>query len=249
MVWLPYTQDLNKSMKKFIAMTGLLMCFFQGNAQFFSGERILNNENFDKARWSWGYFLGFNTYDFDFDLKKYTPNLPFQDKQYNVETTIGFNVGLIGNLKLNNNLDLRLEPGVSFNRRNFQLLKADQGTIREINSTYVHIPLLLKFSANRLNNFKPFVVGGVSTSLNLSSNENNPDDNKANQFRMTTNTYYYEVGFGIDLYFYYFKFSPSLRGVFAINDELIRDNDPNSIYTSNVEKMSSRGIFLNFTFQ
>jgi len=236
-------------MKKFIAITGLLLCFFQGNAQIFSGERILNNENFDKQRWSWGYFLGFNTYDLDFDLKEYSPNLPFQDKQYNVERTIGFNVGLVGNLKLNNNLDLRLEPGVSFNRRNFQLLKADQGTIREINSTYVHIPLLLKFSANRLNNFKPFVVGGVSTSLNLSSNENNPDDNSANQFRMTTNTYYYEVGFGIDLYFYYFKFSPSIRGVFAINDELIRDNNPNSIYTSNVEKMSSRGIFLNFTFQ
>ena len=175
-------------MKKFIAMTGLLLCFFQGNAQFFSGERILNNENFDKVRWSWGYFLGFNTYDLDFDLKEYTPGLPFQDKQYNVERTIGFNVGLIGNLKLNNNLDLRLEPGVSFNRRNFQLLKADQGTIREINSTYVHIPLLLKFSANRLNNFKPFVVGGVSTSLNLSSNENNPDDNSANQFRKTVKT-------------------------------------------------------------
>jgi len=236
-------------MKKFIAMTGLLLCFFQGNAQLFSGERILNNENFDKERWSWGYFLGFNTYDLDFDLKEYNPNLPFQDKQYNVERTIGFNVGLVGNLKLTNNLDLRLEPGVSFNRRNFLLLKADPDTYREINSTYVHIPLLLKFSANRLNNFKPFVVGGVSTSLNLSSNENNPDDNSANQFRMATNTYYYEVGFGIDLYFYYFKFSPSIRGVFAINDELIRDNNPNSIYTSNVEKMSSRGIFLNFTFQ
>ncbi len=236
-------------MKKFIATTGLLLCFFQGNAQFFSGERILNRENMDNQRWSWGYFLGFNSYDLDFDLKEYTPGLPFEDKQYNVETTIGFNVGLVGNLKLGHNLDLRLEPGVSFNQRNFQLLKADPETYREINSTYVHIPLLLKFSANRLNNFKPFVVGGVSTSINLSSNENNPDDNTANQFRMTTNTYYYEVGVGVDLYFFYFKFSPSLRGVFAINDELIRDNNPGSIYTSNVEEMTSRGIFLNFTFQ
>lgn len=236
-------------MKKIIAMTGLLFCCFQGNAQFFSGERILNNENFDQQRWSWGYFLGFNTYDLDFDLKEYQPNTPFQDKQYNVERNIGFNVGLVGNLKLNNNLDLRLEPGVSFNRRIFQLLKADQ-SFREINSTYVHIPLLLKFSANRLNNFKPFVVGGLSTSLNLSSNEKNPENYAANQFKMTTNTYYYEIGFGVDLYFYYFKFSPSLRGVFAINDELIRDNPDNqSQFPGNVEKMSSRGVFLNFTFQ
>jgi hypothetical protein len=237
-------------MKKLVAVIVLFFCFQQGNAQLFSGETIINNENFDAKRWSWGYFLGFNTYDFDFDLKKYQPNKPFQDKGYNLEKTIGFNVGLVGNLKLNHNLDLRLEPGVSFNKRNFQLLKADEGTIREINSTYVHVPLLLKFSADRINNFKPFVVGGVSTSLNLSSNENNPDDNSAGQFRMKTNTYYYEMGFGVDLYLYYFKFTPTLRGVFAINDELVRDNNGSaSIYTGNVDKMSSRGIFLNFTFQ
>ncbi|MGA9326213.1 MAG: porin family protein, partial [Salegentibacter sp.] len=141
------------------------------------------------------------------------------------------------------------EPGVSFNTRGFQVTKADPNTYREVNSTYVHIPLLLKFSADRLNNFKPFVVGGLSTSLNLSSNEKNPDDNSAGQFRMTTSSYYYEIGIGIDLYLYYFKLSPSIRGVFAINDELIRDADPGSLYTGNIAKMSSRGIFLNFTFQ
>ena len=109
-------------------------------------------------------------------------------------------------------------------------------------------PSLLKFSNKRINNFKPFVVGGVSTSLNLSSNENNPDDNYDGQFRMTTNSYYYEFGFGIDLYLYYFKFTPSIRGIFAINDELVRDDNPNSNFTSNVEKMSSRGVFLKFYF-
>jgi len=235
-------------MKKHFAILALLLYSLQGNAQIFS-DGLVNNENFDNKRWSWGYFLGFNTYDLDFDLKEFQPDAPFSDKGYNVERTIGFNVGLIGNLKLNNNLDLRLEPGVSFNRRNFQLLKADQKTIREINATYVHVPLLLKFSADRMHNFKPFVVGGLSSSLNLSSNEKNPDDNSVSQFRMKTLTYYYEVGIGIDLYFYYFKLSPSLRGVFAINDELVRDADPNSIFTGNVDKMRSRGIFLNFTFQ
>ncbi|MEP2969755.1 MAG: PorT family protein, partial [Nonlabens ulvanivorans] len=54
---------------------------------------------------------------------------------------------------------------------------------------------------------------------------------------------------GIDFYLYYFKFTPSIRGVFAINDELVRDVDPNSPYTGNISSMQSRGIFLNFTFQ
>lgn len=235
-------------MKKYFIIALLFIGVQPINAQFFKGNGVLNNENVDLQRLSWGYFLGFNTYDFDFDYIE-IPDNKFLQKDFVVDRTIGFNVGLIGNLRLSNHLDLRLEPGVSFNRINFQVTKADPDTFREINSTYVHIPLLLKFSTERLNNFKPFVVGGLSTSWNLSSNENNPEDNADGQFRMTTNSFYYELGFGIDFYLYYFKFSPSIRGVFAINDELIRDEDPNSIYTGNVAKMSSRGIFLNFTFQ
>ena len=45
----------------------------------------------------------------------------------------------------------------------------------------------------------------------------------------------------------YFKFSPSIRGVFGINDELVRDNDPNSPWTSNIESLKTRGILINFT--
>lgn len=235
-------------MKRFLLLALFLFFALPAEAQFFSGEKVINNPNFDRQRYSWGYFLGFNTYDFDFNYKKVIANKHL-GKDFVADRTIGFNVGLVGNMRLNDNLDLRLEPGVAFNRINFQFWKADSDSFREINSTYVHIPLLLKFSTDRINNFKPFVVGGLSTSLNLSSNERNPDDNMDGQFRMTTNSYYYEIGFGIDLYLYYFKFSPSIRGVFAINDELIRDDDPNSMFTSNVDKMSTRAVFINFTFQ
>lgn len=224
-------------MKKIVVIMGLLFCGFQGNAQIFTGESLLNNENFDSKRWSWGYFLGFNSYRFDFDYSEYDPTSTGRDLI--VEKNLGFNVGLIGNLKLNKNLDLRLEPGVSFN--NLGLRPAFDSIPDEINSTYVHIPLLLKFSANRLNNFKPFIVGGVSTSINLSSNENNPEA----IIRTTTNNFYYELGFGVDLYFYYFKFSPSLRGVFAIDNELVEG----PLYMRYVENMSTRAIFINFTFQ
>jgi len=121
--------------------------------------------------------------------------------------------------------------------------------LREVKSTYIHFPLLLKFSAKRTGNIKPYLLGGISRSLNLSSNFNAKDDNITGQkFRMKKWTNYYEIGAGIDIYFEYFKFSPSIRGVFSLNDELIRDNDPNSAYTGNIESMKTRGIFVNFTF-
>ena len=63
------------------------------------------------------------------------------------------------------------------------------------------------------------------------------------------NVYFYELGFGIDFYLEWFNFSPSIRGVFAINDELVRDDDPSSPWTGNINFMKTSGILINFTFQ
>jgi len=244
--WPQFIRHQSNSMHKLPVFVFLIILTAStAQAQFLTRERILNDENFDKKPWSWGYYFGINRYDFNFDYKEARPDI-FVEQNY------GFNVGLLGNKRINEFLDLRLEPGLVYNARTLFYLDIpgeENDRIRELNSTYIHFPLLLKFSTKRLNNFKPFVVGGFSYSHNLSSNEKNPDDNSSGQFRMTNNTFYYEVGFGIDLYLPYFKFSPSIRGVFALTDELVRDENPNSLYTSNIETMQSRGIFLNFTFQ
>ena len=237
-------------MKRVFIVLALLIVSQTASAQLFSREKIKNNENFDKARLSWGFFLGLNSYDYQFN---YEEDL----KDILVETNVGFSVGLVSNLRINEYLDLRFEPGLFITQRNlmydpsyFEGLEFnDSDLLREVKSTYVHFPLLLKVSTKRLNNFKPFILAGISTSINLSSNEENPDDNSAGQFRTTKNVLFYELGFGIDFYNQWFKFSPSIRGVFAMNDELVRDVDPDSPWTSNVTTMKTRGIFLNFTFQ
>jgi len=237
-------------MKKLFFVLSFILVAQIANAQLFTKEKIKNQENIDKMKYSWGYFLGFNNYDFNFDYNQ-------DRKDIQVEKTLGFNVGLIGNMRINDLLDLRLEPGLIISRRNliydesyFQGIDYNPSDlIREVNSTYIHFPLLVKFSAKRFNNIKPFVVGGFSAALNLSSNEENPDDNSVGQFRTKRGMLFYELGIGIDLYLFYFKFTPSIRGVFAINDEILRDNDPNSPWTGNVHSMKTRGLFINFTFQ
>ncbi|KZS40890.1 PorT protein [Aquimarina aggregata] len=235
-------------MKRLFILFVVLVFSQHMSAQLFSKEKVQNLQNFDKPRLSWGYILGFNFYDFNFD---YTAD--FEDQDVIVDESIGFSVGLMGNVRINDYLDVRFEPMVTFSTRNLTfnnpLFTDDFQRLREVKSTYVHLPLLLKISTKRINNIKPFIVGGVSTSINLSSNQDNPDDNTSGEFRMKTSTNYFEVGFGIDLYLYYFKFTPSIRGVFALSDELVPDNDPDSPYTSTIDKMSTRGVFLNFTFQ
>lgn len=230
-------------MKKLILLL-LLIGSFQSHAQMFGRDPIINLENWDQQRVYWGYYLGIGYYDFKFEYKE-----PGQDIL--VDNGVGFNVGLIGNLRLTESFDLRFEPGLTFNQRNltFPGFENPDDALREVKSTYLHFPLLIKFSANRTGNIRPFIIGGVSSALNLSSNVNNSQDNSNNVFRMAKWTNFYEVGLGIDFYLQYFKFTPSLRGVFSLNDELIRDKDPNSPWTSNVNSMKTRGVFLNFTFQ
>jgi hypothetical protein len=238
-------------MRRILLVLSFLTLAQTASAQLFSREKVRNQENFDKSFLSWGYFLGFNSYDFNFDYEQ-------DKKDILIDKSAGFSVGLIGNLRINDYLDLRLEPGLYITKRFLNYDPSyfagipdinDSDLEREVRSTYIHIPLLLKVSTKRLNNFKPFIVGGISTALNLSSNQDNPDDNSVGQFRSKKNVYFYEIGFGIDFYLYWFKFSPSIRGVFALNDELVRDVDPNSPWTSNVTSMKTRGVFINFTFQ
>lgn len=237
-------------MKNVLLTIIVLMSTELVSAQLFSKERLVNNENFDKPQLSYGYYLGFNVYDYNID---YTRNV--NDVQ--VLKYAGLNVGLVGNFRINDYIDIRLEPGLVISRRELNysytyfngISYEEKDLIREIQSTFVHIPLLIKFSTKRINNIKPFIVGGFSTALNLSSQQNNPKDNSNNTFRVTKNNLYYELGIGIDLYLTWFKFTPSLRGVFSIQDELVNDVDPNSPWTKNMTQIQTRGLFINFTFQ
>jgi len=241
-------------MKYFFVAIAFLFISQTSNAQLFKKEKVTYDANqgrgsTDNNLLRWGYFLGINFYDFNFD---YNEDL----RDIYVRRSPGFNVGLIGNLRVNSFIDLRLEPGLLITTRElnysstyFDGTQKDADLIREVKSTYIHIPLLVKISTKRINNFKPFIVGGFSTAINLSSNEDNPNDNKNGQFRTKTSPLFYELGFGIDLYLYNFKFTPSIRGIFGISDELVRDEDPNSPWTSNIASMKTRGVFVNFTFQ
>lgn len=235
-------------MKKLLFILIALFFIQTAESQIFSKERLSNLTTFDNKLLSWGYFLGFNNYDYNFD---YIDEKGNTDTDIIVEKQGGFNVGLVGDLRINKFVNLRLEPGLYFTQRNlmFPGLEEEIDFLREVKATYIHIPLLVKISTKRLNNFKPFILAGISTSINLSSNEKNPDDNFSGEFRSASNTNYYELGFGIDFYLFYFKFTPSLRGLFATSNELVQDNSPGSPWTGNISKMSTRAWVVNFTFQ
>jgi len=230
----------------------LIFGFFLVASMAFFGqtEQVEYIPTFDRKPLHYGFYLGLNKNDFKLNLREST----IQNASITVLPSTGFNVGLIADLRLHKNLNLRLEPGLVSNTKTivFNHLKnasIPQDSIREIGSTYLHVPFLFKFSTDRYKNIRPYVLGGVSYDYNFSSNEENQEDNSAGQFRMKTHNFMYEVGIGVDFYLYYFKFSPSIRGVFAMNNEVKYDNDQNSKWTAPINFMGTRGVFLNFSFE
>lgn len=238
----------NNPIKKIVVL--ILLFSVHAKAQLgksmFTKDPIVNLENFDKQRVYWGYYLGFSSFDFKTDFKT-NP-----DAAHNIEVKghTGFNVGLVGVLRLHEYFELRFEPGLYYASRtiNYSEFNTERDGVREVKATYIDFPLILKYSALRTGNVRPYLLGGLSTTLNLSSNAKSKDGNEKQKFRVNQWTQNYTVGFGVDLYFEYFKFSPSIRGVFGLKNELIPDADPNSPWTGNIESLKTRAVLINFTF-
>ncbi len=262
-------------MKK-ILLLSIILCFGASQLTWAQKERIEYLPNFDKRKLHFGYYLGLNYSSFQinyWDQSGQDPNSPVNptpnsDMFVQQDPSIGFTLGFIIDLRLHQNINLRFEPGLISHSNELTFLDHNaantpnyNGTldpVRKVNGTYMHLPLLFKFSTNRYNNIRPYVIGGVSYDFNFSSNEDNPEDNYNDEFRMTTHNFMYEVGIGVDFYLYFFKFSPSIRGVFAINDQLVPDfpsgeswqgKPVSSPWTGPIDGLKMRGVFLNLTFE
>lgn len=237
--------------KAFLCIVSLLL-LFSSSIVAQKKDRIEYLPNFDKKQLHFGYYLGINKKTFKVSYNSFLTDLYVDDDDYlSVEESFGFNIGLVVDYKLHDNINLRFEPGLSSNTKTLTYKYSNE--VRDVPGTYLRMPLLLKFSTNRLDNMRAFVIGGVSYDFNFSSNENNVNDNSQGEFRMKKSNFMYEVGFGVDIYLFYFKFSPSIRGIFAINNEIVPDTNYGEPYTGPytgpIDYFGTRGVFINFTFE
>lgn len=241
--------------KKSFLITSLFL--LTSIAFFAQRNRVDNLPSFDKRKLHYGFYLGINKNDYKLSLNNVdlstidNDNIIKPNADITIESTSGFNVGLIADFRLHKNINARFEPGLITNTKKiyFNYLTPAKDSIREVSSTYLHLPFVFKFSSDRYKNIRPYVLAGISYNYNFSSNEDNQDDNLAGQFRLKTSNFMYEVGVGIDLYLYFFKFSPSIRGIFAINNEVKYDKDPNSPWTAPINYLGTRGVFVTFAFE
>ena len=84
---------------------------------------------------------------------------------------------------------------------------------------FLFIPVDLKFSAPRFNNYRPYVVAGVSPMINLAGKDQ--DNVRLNRFDTMIN-----VGMGCDFYLRFFKLIPEIKFCYGLTNVL----DKNHVY-------------------
>jgi hypothetical protein len=168
--------------------------------------------------------------------------------------TPGFTIGIVGNLRLGSNADLRFIPSLSFGERylDYSIMRYRNGTpelidIRKsVASTYVEFPLLVKYRSKRLNNFAAYLLGGAKYSIDLASNKRNDRENNNIAIKLNNHDLALEVGTGVDFYTNYFKFGVELKMGYGLTNILVDDG---SIYSASIERLNSKIFQLSFTFE
>ncbi|KQR94922.1 PorT protein [Chryseobacterium sp. Leaf180] len=242
---------MNKFLLKALVLASVNIAVF-ADAQFRTRNRMDKLEGFDQQVFSWGFYLNGNRLDYH---TVFDPTYGMSGNNILVQTkeSYSFGAGLIAKFRLNDNLDVRVEPGLQFGQRqlifntqsndfyqNGTLTNApftpipltEKDRIREIKSTLVDVPVLLELHGDRWYNSRPYVAAGVNYIVNLQSNSSSTEDNQQQVFRSTTHNFAWSAEVGVQFYFNKFKLTPGVRGTFFMNNEIVADNPTTPPYWS-----------------
>jgi hypothetical protein len=132
---------------------------------------------------------------------------------------------------------------VSFYEQQVQYRYTDERVDNQrIESTMVEFPMLLKYKSERRGNIRMYMVGGVKPAIEASGKKSDSGET----LEVTNSNMSLEAGFGFDLYYPLFKFSPELRFSRGIVNVL---GNPNNVYGQPLHRMNTNTITLYFMFQ
>lgn len=174
-------------------------------------RKVMNMEDHDERPYYFG--LAFSVNRTRYRLK-YANSFAETDTFKNIQPNWGngFNLGIMGNLRLNKFTTLRLIPSISFADKwlKFEDPKVpNQIANKNIESIYIHLPLQLKFESDRIHNFRFYTIGGVKLDYDMAANANSRKKDEFLKFKPMDLGY--ELGLGLEFYYPNFIFSPEIK--------------------------------------
>ena len=228
-------------------LTLFLSCFLVLSLLSQANRHNYNYLDFQKKPYYFGITLGINT-------SKYRLNHS-QDFIANDSINIaegvmgpGFNVHVIGNLKIGEYFDFRFLPGFAFAERNLEYsrpLDASGFSRRKIESVFFEAPFLVRFKSAPYKDKRAFVIAGMKYSYDVASNSKTRQ--ASSLVKISPHDFQLEIGAGIQFFFPYFIFSPEIKMSQGIGNTLIYNNNLNEARV--LEKIISRVFTISFHFE
>jgi len=242
-------------LRRKIISTGLavLFCPLIGIAQL---RQAVNQEDHDDKRVRFGINVGVNRSHFAFTHHPSFMQQAPLDSITVIESvnSTGVNLAWLVNIRLNQHFDIRTYPvNLTFTDRNFlynltypdKPAGEDYITSKKIQSISLSLPVQLKFSSDRINNFKVFMVGGGKIEYDLASNAG--AKKAEDQIKLKKFDYAVEVGLGFHFYFDMFVLTPELKMGWGLGN--LHSRDSNLKYSSTIDEINSRSVFFSLTVE
>lgn len=168
----------------------------------------------------------------------------------------GFNVGVLGELRLTENFQLRLAPSMYFGTRHFTFRNFSEVDSegrpteqrQDMKSAYISLASDIIFAGPRYNNHRPYIMAGLNPMLNLS-----PKDN--DYLKLKRYDVFVELGIGCDFYLPFFKLRPELKFLYGLINSLDTEHGKNLRdksmlqYTNAARDTRSKMVVLTFYFE
>lgn len=163
---------------------------------------------------------------------------------------MGFNVGVYGEFRINEFLQLRVAPTMYFGSRHivFQNKSATAEEHQDMKTVYIGTPIELIFAAPRFNNHRPYLLGGIAPAINLSGKDKD-------YIKLKRYDTFAEIGLGCDFYLPFFKVRPELKFMYSLINSLDKDHitkieDKSMLpYANSISEAHSKMIVLTFYFE
>lgn len=247
-------------MRKYIATLLLTIVALCSQAQ---ERRVQNRPYTDLRPFHFGVMIG--THFQDMELLNAGPQIIANDDGTTTEAIVsadqdrwdtGFNVGVLGELRLNTHFQLRVAPAMYFGTRHLTFINHSDvdpnGKPREqkqqMKSAYISSAVDLIFAAPRFNNHRPYLMAGLTPTINLSGKTG--DILKLKRYGM-----FAEVGIGCDFYLPFFKLRPELKFMYGLGNSIDKNHakemrDKNlKVYTNALKEAHTKMIVLSFYFE
>lgn len=218
----------------------LFVCIYS-----YAQDEKMNNLEHDNKFYYFGISIGMNAAQYKINQSSYFSSF---DSIKNI-TPIwkpGFQVGILGNLRLSSFVDLRLTPLFVIREKAIRFDYLNDSTLNHsVESVLFNLPVEFKFKSERQTNFRFYVLAGGKLDFDFNANARSKRPDEIIKFKPLD--FGYNLGLGFEFYYPNFIFSPEIKISNGLGNVLLRNTDEPT--NKALDRLSTRMIYISFLIQ